>query len=253
MTPRTPGSIVAGAETFYRDALQELARSNVPFLIAGAYALSAYTGIVRATKDLDIFCKAGDFPRLMTHFRDRGYDITIEDELWIGKVHRGVHYLDVIFASPNGGMPVTEDWIANGRAADVLGTRVQVIGPTELLWSKSFIQQHDRYDGSDIAHLILKAHDIIDWRRLLSCMDAHWEVLLSHLILFRWIYPSERNLIPAWLMNELMGRLRVQLELPPSKRRVCRGGMLAPADYRIDIEEWGFADFCGKDGASDGS
>lgn len=253
MTPATPSPAVAGADAFYRDALRELVRSNVPFLVAGSYAVSAYTGITRATKDLDVFCKAGDYPRLLAHFQRCGYAVTVEDELWIAKVHSGIHYLDVIFASPNGGMPVTDEWIRDARAADVFGTRVQIIGPTELLWSKSFIQQHDRYDGADVAHLILKAHDDIDWRRLLSCMEAHWEVLLSHLIMFRWVYPSERNCVPSWLMHELLDRLRVQLELPPSKRRICRGGMLAPADYRIDVEEWGFADFSGKAGSGDAS
>lgn len=253
MTPATPSHVVAGADAFYRDALRELARSNLPFLVAGAYAVSAYTGITRATKDLDVFCKPGDYPRLLTHFQRCGYAITVDDDLWIGKVHSGVHYLDVIFASPNGGMPVTDDWIRNGRPADVLGTRVQIVGPTELLWSKSFIQQHNRFDGADIAHLILKAHHEIDWRRLLSSMEAHWEILLSHLILFRWIYPSERDRVPSWLMVELLDRLRVQLALPSSKRRICRGGMIAPADFRIDVEEWGFADFSGRGGSSDAS
>lgn len=253
MTPTTPRPIVAGAEAFYRVALQELARSNVPFVIAGAYAFSAYTGITRATKDLDVFCKASDYPRLLAHFQRLNYAITVEDELWIAKVHSGVHYIDIIFASPNGVIPVTDDWINNGRPADVFGTRVQIVGPTELLWSKSFIQQHNRYEGADIAHLILKAHEEIDWSRLLSYMDAHWEILFAHLINFRWIYPSERACVPSWLMHELMDRLRIQLELPPSKRKICRGGMLSPADYLIDTEEWNFADFSGKGGAKNAS
>src|SRR5260370_17471549 len=53
------------AEAFYADALRELAKFGVPYLLAGTYAVSAYTGITRPTKDLDIFCKpAATFPIL---------------------------------------------------------------------------------------------------------------------------------------------------------------------------------------------
>lgn len=48
------------SEAFYADAIRELLRVRIPFLVAGTFAVSAYTGISRATKDLDIFCKAGE-------------------------------------------------------------------------------------------------------------------------------------------------------------------------------------------------
>ena len=73
---------------------------------------------------------------------------------------------------------------------------MRVIAPTELIWSKAFVQLRHRYDGGDIVHLILKQHDRIDWRRLLGYMDLHWEVLLVHLLNFRWAYPSERDHVP---------------------------------------------------------
>jgi hypothetical protein len=56
------------AEAFYTDALRELSGLGLPFLLAGTYAVAAYTGISRATKDLDVFCKAGDYPRILSHF-----------------------------------------------------------------------------------------------------------------------------------------------------------------------------------------
>ena len=45
--------------------MHELSSLGLPFLLAGTYAVSAYTGITRPTKDLDIFCKAGDYPRIL--------------------------------------------------------------------------------------------------------------------------------------------------------------------------------------------
>jgi hypothetical protein len=97
------------AEAFYGEVLRELARSGLPVLLAGTYAVSVYTGISRRTKDLDIFCRAGDFPRILAHFKERGYAIEIEDERWIAKVRKGEQFFDLIFASANG----THDYESN--------------------------------------------------------------------------------------------------------------------------------------------
>ena len=102
---------------------KELAELGLPFLLAGTYAVSAYTGITRATKDLDVFCKAGDYPRILDHFQTLGYAIAIEDERWLGKVHKGEHFFDVIFASSNGTMPVNDAWFEGARPLEVFGTR----------------------------------------------------------------------------------------------------------------------------------
>jgi hypothetical protein len=76
-------------------------------------------------------------------------------------------------------------------------------------------------------------------------MDPHWEVLLVHLLNFRWVYPSERTKVPRWLMDELLDRLQQQLDLPDSQMKVCRGRMLSLTDYEIAVREWGFADATG--------
>ncbi len=178
------------AGVFYAGALRALRSSGVPFLLAGTYALSAYTGITRETKDLDIVCKAGDFPRILAQFQDLGHVVVIEDDRWLGKVFDGDHFFDVIFAAQNGTMPVNDAWFAHAREIEVFGLPVRIAAPTELIWSKCFIQQRYRYDGADVAHMLLRARDLIDWPRLLGHMEVHWEVLLTHLLNFRWIFPT---------------------------------------------------------------
>ncbi len=49
---------------FYVNALAVLAEAKVPYLLGGAYALAHYTGIARHTKDLDLFVRPADAPRL---------------------------------------------------------------------------------------------------------------------------------------------------------------------------------------------
>lgn len=234
------------AEAFYAEAIRRLAEMNVPFLLAGTYAVSAYTGISRVTKDLDIFCKAGDYTRILAGFKELGYQIEIEDDRWLGKVYRDGHFFDVIFASSNGVMPVGDQWFEHACPIEIFGARAWIVGATELVYSKAFIQLRHRYDGPDVAHVILKAHDQIDWRRLLGYMEVHWEVLLTHLLNFRWIYPTERDCVPAWLLDELLDRLAKQRELPQPRMKVCRGRMLSRIDYEIDVREWGFADVGGE-------
>ncbi len=197
----------ARAEVFYAQALREFAKLDLPFLLAGTYALSAYTGVARETKDLDIACKPSDYPHVLNHFRNLGYTVEIEDERWLCKVFQDEYFFDVIFASWHGMAPVSDQWFESAPRIEVFGTLVRIIAPTELIWSKAFVQLRHRYDGADIAHLILKQHDQIDWRRLLAHMELHWEVLLAHLINFRWAYPSERDCVPRWLMDSFLLRV----------------------------------------------
>lgn len=233
------------AEAFYVDSLKLLKRSRIPFMIAGTYAVSAYTGITRPTKDIDVFCRAGDFPRIMKLFQEKGYEIEIADPRWLAKVKKGKHFFDVIFNSKTAATPIGDHWFHETHTAHIHGIKVQIVAPTELVWSKVFIQDRTRYDGADIAHLILKQSAAIDWKRLLSYMEHYWEVLLIHLLNFRFIYPTERQCVPDWLFDELMDRVKNQAQMPKPQRSVCRGRIFSPDDYLVDIAEWGYGDIVG--------
>lgn len=234
------------AEAFYIEGLRLLVESGIPFLLSGTYAVTAYTGIVRPTKDLDIFCKASDYPRILSYFHERGYEIGVEDERWLARVIQGRFFFDVIFSAKSANIPVTDEWFENAPEIEVYGIKVRITKPTELIWSKIFVQDRYRYDGADIAHMILKQSDDIDWDRLLKYMELHWEVLLAQLINFRYIYPSERHLIPRNVMDELLRRLSEHLEMPPPHVKICRGRHFSTRDYAVDITEWGYADIIGK-------
>ena len=65
------------AEAFYSEVLQLMAKSEIPFLVSGTYALASYTGIDRPTKDVDVFAKAGDALKLLHHFKGHGFEVEI--------------------------------------------------------------------------------------------------------------------------------------------------------------------------------
>ncbi len=245
-TPPPPSELAPpDADRFYADSLRLLRGSQIPFLVAGTFAVNCYTGINRATKDLDIFCKAGDFPRILLHFREHGFDTITVDERWLAKVRRGGCFFDVIFSSTAAVVTITDLWFQESHPAELYGVSVQLTPPTEMIWSKALLQYRHRYDGADIAHLILRQSKRIDWKRLLTHMEQYWEVLLMHILNFRFIYPSERDKIPRWLLDELLLRTKEQADLPLPLTRVCRGRLFSPDDYRIDVSEWGFADVVG--------
>jgi hypothetical protein len=233
-------------EEFYTEVIELLARSEIPFLLSGTYALAAYTGIVRPTKDVDVFATAGDTLKILSYFREKGFDVEIVDERWLARITREEMFVDVIFNMPTASTHVTPDWFDNAPRTELFGSELQLVPPTEFVWSKMFVQDRYRYDGADVAHMILKRHQEIDWKRLLSHMELHWEVLLIHLLNFRYIYPSERDSVPQWLLDELLERLKVQNSIPPPGMRVCRGRIFSPRDYVTDVTEWGFSEPTGN-------
>jgi hypothetical protein len=240
MMASTDGLEAAGP--FYRHLLQTLQGHGVPFLIGGAFSFAHFTGIRRPTKDLDLFVRQRDWPELERLARGLGYQTELTFAHWLGKVHDHTGFVDVIFNSGNGLSPVDDEWFANACDAQVLGVQVKLAPVEESLWTKAFIMERERYDGADVAHLLHACALRMDWQRLLARFDPHWRVLLSHLVLFGFIYPGERTLIPRWLMDELMQRLRTETHEPPPATVLCAGTLLSREQYLPDVAQHGYAD-----------
>jgi hypothetical protein len=102
--------------------------------------------------------------------------------------------------------------------------------------------ERERFDGADVAHIILAYGDRLDWRRLLERFGSHWRVLLAHLILFGFIYPSARSRVPGWLMHELLDRLASELDAPDADDPVCYGTLLSWSQYLGDVFGGNFRD-----------
>ncbi len=70
-----------------------------------------------------------------------------------------------------------------------MDVEVLLAPPEEMIWSKSFVLERERYDGADVNHLLHACGESLDWERLLHRFDRYWEVLFSHLLLFQFAYP----------------------------------------------------------------
>jgi hypothetical protein len=230
---------MAHAVPFYRKVLRALGIAEVPFLVGGTYAMARHTHIDRPTKDLDLMIRRSDWPATAHALRASGLYTRLPFPHWLGKAISGDAEVDVIFSSGNGVAVVDDDWFARGIPARVLGFQVSLCAPEELLWSKAFVMERERFDGADVLHLTLTAGASFDWSRLFHLFRGHERVLLAHLLLFGYVYPGEASIVPAFVLEHLAA---APIASPIPHTRLCRGTLLSRAQYLVDIEKWGYAD-----------
>src|SRR5262245_1244107 len=238
----TPLLTTPDTAELYRNALEMLNRSGVPYLVGGTYAFQYYAGISRTTKDFDIFARQRDVQRVLDVLTRAGFKTEIAFSHWLAKAHHGERFIDVIYNSGNGVAEVDDEWFAQAVDEAVLGVPVKLCPAEEMVWSKAFIMERERYDGADVAHLLRHCSGMVDWERLLRRFGASWRVLLNHLVLFGFIYPGERGLVPSSIMRELINRLLAELDVPTRDSKLCQGTLLSRAQYLVDIDEWGYED-----------
>ena len=225
---------------FYRHALSILANAGVPHLVGGAYAFARYTGIERHTKDFDVFILREDFGRAAWAFRKAGYQAELTFPHWLGKAHKGDDFVDLIFSAGNGVAEVDELWFEHAVRDKVFGVDVELIPPEEMIWSKGLIMERERFDGADVAHVIRAVGDRLDWHRLLDRFGKYWRALYAHIVLFTFVYPSDREQVPQWLMDELMDRMR--REQHNADEKICYGTIISRQQYLKDVSDWGYED-----------
>lgn len=226
----------------YRDVLETLNAAKIKFLVGGGHALASYSGISRKTKDMDLFVRPEDVEVTLRKLADKHYETELCYPHWLGKIYYQRDFIDLIFSSGNGVCAVDDGWFEHAVAGQVFDVPVLFCPPEEMIWAKAFVMERERYDGADVAHLIRACAAGLDWRRLLERFGPHWRVLLSHLILFGYIYPSERSLVPSPVMGFLLDQLQIEKGEPFARNHVCRGTLLSRTQYRDDVEAWGFED-----------
>jgi hypothetical protein len=239
-----PAHLDPGTWSFYREALTTLNAAGLPYLVGGAYAFERYTGIERHTKDFDIFCRKADVPATLELLAHMGCRTEMTFPHWLGKAFHPLtrDFVDVIFSSGSGIAVVDDAWFAHAVPAEVLGVPARLCPAEEMIWSKAFIMERERYDGNDVAHLLHARAAELDWGRLQRRFDRHWRVLLGHLVLFGFIYPDKRDTIPAKVLGELLGWCQEDIGRPPASDKVCQGTLLSRAQYLEDVRAWGYRD-----------
>ena len=244
---KTPGEIDTDTTArytrrFYRDVVTALDRAGVPVLVGGAFAFTHYTGIQRPTKDFDLFVRRAHIEDALAALADFGFRTELTFPHWLGKARSDEFLVDLIFGSGNGVAPVDDDWFAHAVPAEAVGIPVLLCPAEELLWSKSFVMERERYDGADVIHILRARGGQLDWDRLVARFGEYWRILLLNLVLYGFVYPGEPLPAPRELVDTLLGRLGEEIDGPPTFERICRGTLISREQYLVDVQEWGYID-----------
>src|SRR5881296_2217766 len=223
----------------HRRSVVALQDTDIPFLIGGAYVVEVYAGVSRQTKDFDLYLRPQHVDLALDALKSAGYKTKKTFPHWLAKASRGRDHVDMIFRAGNGLCEVDDSWFERAHGHEFLGLSVKLCAPEEMIWMKAYIMERERFDGADIAHIFQSCAEKLDWPHLVRRFGPDWRVLLSHLVLFGYIYPSEQGRIPRSVMDELIERLRKE---SPGQGRVCRGTLLSRKQYLVDVGKWGFRD-----------
>jgi len=231
----------------YKHALGVLNEAGLPYVVAGAYAIYEHTGIYRQTKDLDLFCEPEVVVPAIHALKQAGFVSRLEQGHWVAKAisaENRDHFVDIIFGMGNGLALIDRDWYDHSVPAILAATPVRIAPPEELIWHRLFINERHRHDMADIAHLILCKGHLMDWQRLLARTGDHWPLLLSQLLLFRYVYPGYLEQVPEWVLDQLLERAKQDSRRTATEkdREVTRGTVISRFSFAIDVNEWGFHD-----------
>jgi hypothetical protein len=242
VTPATVQTPSVHASDFYKRVIQVFQAKDIDFLVGGAFAFVHYTAIGRDTKDLDLFIRRGDWDKVTAVLAEEAITTELTFPHWLGKAYGGRQrefFVDLIFSGGNGVAEVDDEWFAHAPRDESLGFPVRLMPVEEMIWSKAFLMERERFDGADVLHLIRARQNDVNWRRLLSRFGEHWRVLLAHLVLYPYVYPNEPA--PQAVVDELLDRAKNEPKVD-SGIRLCRGTLLSRAQYRVDIERWNYVD-----------
>jgi len=196
--------------SIYRRVLDEMQAAGVPVAFGGAFALAAYTGELRNTKDFDLYVLPGDREAAIAAMTRAGladyYDRAAYDRSWIYRGTLDDTIVDAIWAMANLRALVDRDWLTSGPEVELRDRRVRSIPPEELIWSKLYVLQRERSDWPDVLNLLDALGGRLDWPRLLERLGADRPLMAGALSVFGWLAPARAVEIPAWVWDETGAR-----------------------------------------------
>ncbi|MBI2865650.1 MAG: nucleotidyltransferase [Chloroflexi bacterium] len=226
----------------FRAALKALKSAGVPFLVGGAYAVDYYTGYLRYPKFLDIYLRQADVDEAVDKIDEVGFASRNGHHHWLAKASKDDNLVNLIFGFGNWTAQVDDSFFQRGTKGDVLGVPIQLLAPEEIIWFSSFIASRERFEATDIVHLIHGLHGRLDWSHLLKRLDEHWQLLFANVLLFGFVFPGEKDFVPAWLVEELAGRMQRLMKSARPEAKECWGILLDRYSFVSDIEDKGYGD-----------
>ncbi len=199
----------------YEKVIDDAQQRRIPFAMGGAFAIAAYTGAWRNTKDLDLYVTPDSREPMIALLSRHGFadyfDVLPYDRWWIYRGYKKENdtIIDIISAAANHRTHVQPWWIS-GPEVEVRARWLRVLPVEVIVQDKLYIMQRERCDWSDVLNLLYSRGTEIDWERVLKEEGEDSPLLAGVLSVFRWLAPGPARDLPSWLWE------RVGLKPPPA-------------------------------------
>jgi hypothetical protein len=172
----------------YQRLIATVQAQRLPFALGGAFALAAYTGTWRNTKDLDLYILPQDRDTLIELLTQAGladyYHQELYDRTWIYRSHQEEVIVDAIWAMGNGRADVDAVWLTGTPTVQLRRAVLPILPVEELIWAKLYVFHRDRCDWPDVLNLVYATGTQLDWAHLLDRLAADVPLLCGALSVF---------------------------------------------------------------------
>jgi len=176
-------------------------------MLGGGFALAAFAGRWRDTKDIDFYIHPQMRERAVTalaragfsdYFRERPYD-----RKWIYRSVKANRIVDIIWSMANQRAQVDNLWFERAGKLMLRGERLLVVPQEEFMWCKLYILQRDHCDWTDVFNLLYTSGPQIDWEHLIRRLEEDTRLLRALLEVYRWLCPKYAMRLPPGLWRKL--------------------------------------------------
>lgn len=204
---RWAAAILEEEWSLYRSAMEAVRAEKVPLILGGGFALAAYTGRWRDTKDIDFYIVPGDREKAVDALVQAGFKDYYEqrpyDRNWIHRSIRNDVIVDLIWAMANQRAQVDEIWFKRAPELTLRNQRLLVLPAEEFVWCKLYIIQRDHCDWTDIFNLLYVSGPELDWNHLIWRVGEDLQLLKGLIMTFSWLCPDQAARLPRALWYRL--------------------------------------------------
>jgi len=169
-----PSAALQAGRSAMREALRAAASAlkaaQVPFALAGSYALWVYGG-PESEHDVDLVVAEPTADEAARALDEAGFDVERPVEDWLFKAWRGDTLVDVLHRLV--GVPVDDELVRRAAEHDVLGIRMPVLDPTEVMTTKVLSLSETYCDFSGLLPGARAVREQIDWTEVRRAAVDH--------------------------------------------------------------------------------
>jgi hypothetical protein len=197
-----------GQRAAYRRVLAVLKAQSVPFVVAGALGLSMYVGQA-LDGELEVLVHPINAQAMLAALSAAGFRVHSDEDRGDATIEYAGSLTRLAWRMPPPlGGDVDEAWFSFAVRRHVLGLRVRVAPPEELLWAR-IATPKERAGLPDplVDALLLEQGAALRWDRLLGRLAGLEALTLAHIYLFRHRHPEARARVPREVLDTLEQRV----------------------------------------------